>query len=216
MVCTPRHFLRRSIGAETLRYPLSASSPVTRPRGGALPEPGPREPRVDTSRRVWQHRPAPGRDARALIARGVPPRNSGRPRHGAVPTVPADRHRPRRARARRLGGGGRGLPRVAETTPGGPRCRRRSPADRSHLRTSANDRHAAPLRGGAVEDGGRVDRRSGVALPLSVVTCPYAAIHRVTLVGVSSRSSPPAEFGRFVAPAVTEPVVQMSGVRPAG
>jgi two-component system phosphate regulon sensor histidine kinase PhoR len=80
------------------------------------------------------------------------------------------------------------------------------------LRTSATI--GAPLLYVAlpVTDGGRVVGVLRAALPLSVVTSSYAAIHRVMLLGGLVALIVACGIGLFVARRVTEPVVEMEAV----
>ncbi len=80
------------------------------------------------------------------------------------------------------------------------------------LRTSATI--GAPLLYVAlpVEDGARVIGVLRVALPLSVVTSSYAAIHRAMLLGGLVALLAACGIGLFVARRVTEPVVEMQAI----
>jgi two-component system phosphate regulon sensor histidine kinase PhoR len=81
-----------------------------------------------------------------------------------------------------------------------------------HLRTSATIGTPLLYVAVPVEDGGHVIGVLRVALPLSVVTSSYAAIHRVMLVGGLVALLAACGIGLFVARRVTEPVVQMQAI----
>jgi two-component system phosphate regulon sensor histidine kinase PhoR len=104
------------------------------------------------------------------------------------------------------------LPRV-ENHAGRPEVREALAGRVGHdLRTSATI--GAPLLYVAlpVTDGGRVVGVLRGALPLSVVTSSYAAIHRVMLLGGLVALIVACGIGLFVARRVTEPVVEMEAV----
>jgi two-component system phosphate regulon sensor histidine kinase PhoR len=214
MVAPLVHFLRRSI-ARKLTLTLVGFVAVTSLVAGLYLNRALESLAVDT---LEARLASTGRlladDARALIARGVPPAQfRAFAVHGAVPT---------RSRVTVIARDGRvlgdsevaveDLPRV-ENHAGRPEVQE-ALAGRigRHLRTSATIGTPLLYVAVPVEDGGRVIGVLRVALPLSVVTSSYAAIHRVMLVGGLVALLAACGIGLFVARRVTEPVVQMQAI----
>jgi two-component system phosphate regulon sensor histidine kinase PhoR len=214
MVAPLVHFLRRSI-ARKLTLTLVGFAAVTSLVAGLYLNRALESLAVDT---LEARLASTGRlladDARALIARGVPPAQfRAFAVHGAVPT---------RSRVTVIARDGRvlgdsevaveDLPRV-ENHAGRPEVQE-ALAGRigRHLRTSATIGTPLLYVAVPVEDGGRVIGVLRVALPLSVVTSSYAAIHRVMLVGGLVALLAACGIGLFVARRVTEPVVQMQAI----
>jgi len=214
MVAPLVHFLRRSI-ARKLTLTLVGFVAVTSLVAGLYLNRALESLAVDT---LEARLASTGRlladDARALIARGVPPAQfRAFAVHGAVPT---------RSRVTVIARDGRvlgdsevaveDLPRV-ENHAGRPEVQE-ALAGRigRHLRTSATIGTPLLYVAVPVEDGGRLIGVLRVALPLSVVTSSYAAIHRVMLVGGLVALLAACGIGLFVARRVTEPVVQMQAI----
>jgi two-component system phosphate regulon sensor histidine kinase PhoR len=214
MVAPLVHFLRRSI-ARKLTLTLVGFVAVTSLVAGLYLNRALESLAVDTlEARLASTARLLADDARALIARGVPPAQfRAFAVHGAVPT---------RSRVTVIARDGRvfgdsevaveDLPRV-ENHAGRPEVQE-ALAGRigRHLRTSATIGTPLLYVAVPVEDGGRVIGVLRVALPLSVVTSSYAAIHRVMLVGGLVALLAACGVGLFVARRVTEPVVQMQAI----
>jgi two-component system phosphate regulon sensor histidine kinase PhoR len=195
MVAPLVHFLRRSI-ARKLTLTLVGFVAVTSLVAGLYLNRALESLAVDT---LEARLASTGRlladDARALIARGVPP-----PQFRAF-AVLGDSEVAVEDLPRVENHAGR--PEVQEALAG--RIGR-------HLRTSATIGTPLLYVAVPVEDGGHVIGVLRVALPLSVVTSSYAAIHRVMLVGGLVALLAACGIGLFVARRVTEPVVQMQAI----